>query len=40
MKDLWETGDPYEYFMGRWSRLVGQSFIDWLSAQPEKNGSM
>jgi len=36
MKDLWESGDPYEYFMGRWSRLVGQSFIEWLSAQPEE----
>ena len=36
MNDLWESGDPYEYFMGRWSRLVGQSFIDWLSVPPEK----
>jgi ubiquinone/menaquinone biosynthesis C-methylase UbiE len=36
MKDQWESGDPYEYFMGRWSRLVGQSFINWLSAKPEK----
>lgn len=31
MKDSWKSGDPYEYFMGRWSRLVGQSFIEWLS---------
>ncbi|WP_166267224.1 class I SAM-dependent methyltransferase [Marinobacter caseinilyticus] len=30
MKDAWESGDPYEYFMGRWSRLVAQSFIDGL----------
>lgn len=36
MKDLWESGDPYEYFMGRWSRLAGQSFLDWISAEPEK----
>jgi len=36
MKDLWESGDPYEYFMGRWSLLVGQSFIEWLSASPGK----
>jgi ubiquinone/menaquinone biosynthesis C-methylase UbiE len=36
MKDLWESGDPYEYFMGRWSRLVGQSFVDWLSISPGK----
>lgn len=31
MKDSWESGDPYEYYMGRWSRLVARSFIDWLS---------
>jgi ubiquinone/menaquinone biosynthesis C-methylase UbiE len=31
MKDSWESGDPYEYYMGRWSRLVAQSFVDWLS---------
>jgi ubiquinone/menaquinone biosynthesis C-methylase UbiE len=36
MKDLWKSGDPYEYFMGRWSLLVGQSFIEWLSASPGK----
>jgi ubiquinone/menaquinone biosynthesis C-methylase UbiE len=36
MKDLWESGNPYEYFMGRWSRLVGQSFVDWLNVPPGK----
>ena len=36
MKDLWKSGDPYEYFMGRWSLLVSQSFIEWLSASPGK----
>lgn len=34
MKDQWGSGDPYEYFMGRWSLLVGQSFVEWLSASP------
>jgi ubiquinone/menaquinone biosynthesis C-methylase UbiE len=34
MKDSWESSDPYEYFMGRWSRLVARSFIDWLSPSP------
>jgi ubiquinone/menaquinone biosynthesis C-methylase UbiE len=34
MKDSWVSGDPYEYYMGRWSRLVAQSFIDWLSPSP------
>lgn len=31
MKDLWESGDRYEYFMGRWSRLTAKSFLGWLS---------
>jgi ubiquinone/menaquinone biosynthesis C-methylase UbiE len=31
MKDSWKSGDPYEYFMGRWSRLVAESFVGWLS---------
>lgn len=31
MKDSWQSGDPYDYFMGRWSRLVADSFTDWLS---------
>lgn len=32
VKDLWESGDPYEYFMGRWSRLVARAFVAWLTA--------
>jgi len=31
MKDLWQSGDPYEYYMGRWSTLVAELFVDWLS---------
>jgi len=31
MKDSWESSDSYEYYMGRWSRLVAESFADWLS---------
>jgi len=31
MKDSWQAGDPYEYFMGRWSRLVAGLFVEWLS---------
>ena len=31
MKDSWESGDSYENYMGRWSRLIAESFIDWLS---------
>jgi ubiquinone/menaquinone biosynthesis C-methylase UbiE len=31
MKDSWHTGDPYEYFMGRWSSLAAKQFLAWLS---------
>ena len=31
MKDSWKSGDPYEYFMGRWSSLAAQGFLNWLS---------
>ena len=31
MKDSWKSGDPYEYFMGRWSSLSAQVFLEWLS---------
>lgn len=31
MQDSWQSGDPYEYYMGRWSRLVAEKFVDWLS---------
>jgi SAM-dependent methyltransferase len=27
---VWEQGDPYERFVGRWSRLVAREFLDWL----------
>jgi ubiquinone/menaquinone biosynthesis C-methylase UbiE len=31
MKDSWKSGDPYEYFMGRWSTLAAKGFLHWLS---------
>ncbi|MBU0984599.1 MAG: methyltransferase domain-containing protein [candidate division Zixibacteria bacterium] len=31
MKDSWDSGNPYDYFMGRWSRRVAGLFIDWLA---------
>lgn len=34
MQDSWQSGDPYEYYMGRWSTLVARQFIDWLSPEP------
>jgi len=32
MDDSWQSGDPYERFMGRWSSLVGERFLAWLDA--------
>ena len=31
MKDSWLSGNPYEYYMGRWSKLVADAFVDWIS---------
>lgn len=30
LKDVWATGDSYEQYVGRWSRLVAHEFLDWL----------
>ena len=29
--DAWSSGDSYERYVGRWSRLVAQVFIRWLT---------
>lgn len=29
-KDIWASGDAYEPYVGRWSRLVAREFIAWL----------
>ncbi len=29
-KDIWTSGDAYEPYVGRWSRLVAHDFVDWL----------
>lgn len=34
MQDSWRSGDPYEYYMGRWSKLIAEQFVDWLSPRP------
>jgi SAM-dependent methyltransferase len=31
-KERWASGDLYEPFVGRWSRLVAQEFLAWLDA--------
>lgn len=30
-KEVWASGDLYEPYVGRWSRLVAQEFIRWLA---------
>jgi SAM-dependent methyltransferase len=29
-KEVWEAGDAYEHYVGRWSRTVARAFLDWL----------
>jgi SAM-dependent methyltransferase len=31
---LFDDGQAYERLMGRWSRLAGEAFLDWLDAPP------
>ena len=36
-KENWGAGDPYELYVGRWSRKVAVEFLDWISV-PAKSG--
>ena len=31
ISDTWERGDPYEQYIGRWSRRVAPQFLSWLN---------
>jgi SAM-dependent methyltransferase len=31
VSDTWEQGDPYEQYVGRWSRRVAPEFLTWLA---------
>lgn len=33
-KSVWASGKAYEPYVGRWSRLVAQEFVDWLAIAP------
>ena len=33
-KDRWSSGDAYEIWMARWSRLLASQFLDWLAVPP------
>ena len=32
--DRWDSGDAYEPYVGRWSRLVAREFVRWLALPP------
>lgn len=33
-REEWSSGDAYEAYIGRWSRLVARKFVAWLDADP------
>jgi SAM-dependent methyltransferase len=35
--EKWSSGDTYEPFIGRWSRLVAQAFVGWLRVPPGRS---
>ena len=35
--DAWDSGDAYEPYVGRWSRLVAREFLRWLAVPPERS---
>lgn len=35
-KEVWESGDSYERYVGRWSRVVAREFIRWLALPGER----
>ena len=36
VSDTWEAGDPYERYVGRWSRRVAPPFLQWLAVAPHR----
>lgn len=34
VSDTWERGNPYELYVGRWSRRVAPRFLEWLGIRP------
>ena len=34
VSDTWEIADPYERYVGRWSRQVAPRFLEWLAIPP------
>jgi SAM-dependent methyltransferase len=36
-RENWSSGDKYERYMGRWSRLVADAFVQWLNLPADLN---
>jgi SAM-dependent methyltransferase len=36
ISDTWVRGDPYEQYVGRWSRRVAPEFLSWLRVPPRR----
>jgi SAM-dependent methyltransferase len=36
-KDVWASGEAYEPYVGRWSRLVARQFVEWLGGPPKRD---
>jgi SAM-dependent methyltransferase len=36
VKETWGSGEPYERYVGRWSRMVASEFLAWLGVPPEQ----
>jgi SAM-dependent methyltransferase len=36
-KDVWASGDAYEPYVGRWSRLVARELLAWLNIPPSQD---
>jgi SAM-dependent methyltransferase len=34
--DVWEAGDAYERYVGRWSRRIAPEFLDWLEVPAKR----
>jgi len=34
VSDTWERGNPYEHYIGRWSRKIAPAFLAWLNVEP------
>ncbi len=34
IEDVWASGESYEGYVGRWSRLIAPEFLAWLNARP------